>query len=305
MSVESATATPSASPGEFHVVHIIPDPRYHGLQGYREVIETLVWGLNQLGYPTTSAANTFSPQRRTNIVIGGQMLSPEHFDTFPASTIFYNLEQIGRVEPAHLKASIRTIASRFKVWDYCRENLEGWLQIDPNCRPVLVPIGWYPGLSKIRKRSGEDIDVLLYGSADSSRFEIFKQICDASFRAMYVSGFYGPQRDDLIARSKIVLNLNRYVHARIFEIVRVSYLLANEKAVVSDIYPDSIIEEDLKDAVAFAPREKILETCARLLADDKARAELAARGRAAIEKRDIRGILQTALGSADASPLPQ
>ena len=38
-------------------------------------------------------------------------------------------------------------------------------------------------------------------------------------------------RDDLIARAKVVLNINKH-QAKIFEIVRVSYLMANAKAVV-------------------------------------------------------------------------
>lgn len=296
MPVEPEPSNSAAERGLFHIVHIVPDPRYHGLQGYREVIETLHWGLTELGYSATTGVNAFSPQRRINIVIGGQMLQPEHFKELPANTIFYNLEQMARTDPAHFKPSIWTIASRFGVWDYCQENLEAWRQCNANCRPVLVPIGWYPGLKKIPKRTEEDIDVLFYGSANESRFEIFKQICDQGFKAMYVSGFYGGARDELIARSKIVLNLNRYPRTRVFEVVRVSYLLANEKAVVSDIYPDSIIEEDLRSAVALTPREKILEECARLLGDDSARAEMAARGRRIMERRDIRGILRTALG---------
>ena len=41
-----------------------------------------------------------------------------------------------------------------------------------------------------------------------------------------VFGLYGPPRDALIARSKIILNMHLY-DAKVFEIVRVSYLLAN------------------------------------------------------------------------------
>ena len=45
----------------------------------------------------------------------------------------------------------------------------------------------------------------------------------------------GKTRDDLIARSKLVLNVNRYKHARVFEVARVSYLLGHGKAVVSRV----------------------------------------------------------------------
>ena len=46
-------------------------------------------------------------------------------------------------------------------------------------------------------------------------------------------GVYGRERDKLIARSKIVLNMHHY-SSQIFEIVRVFYLLTNRKAVVAE-----------------------------------------------------------------------
>jgi hypothetical protein len=34
---------------KYHLAHIIPNPRMHGLNGYKDVIDTLQWGLDQLG----------------------------------------------------------------------------------------------------------------------------------------------------------------------------------------------------------------------------------------------------------------
>ena len=33
-------------PLKFHIAHLIPDPKLHGLQGYKEVIESLTWDSN-------------------------------------------------------------------------------------------------------------------------------------------------------------------------------------------------------------------------------------------------------------------
>jgi len=281
----------------FNLVHVVPDYRYHGMFGYREVIETLAWGLTELGHPTNFTLNSFSNQDRRNIVVGGQVLTPEQLQQLPPETIFYNLEQIRGLDPGQLKPALRLIAERFTVWDYNEGNIQTWRQINPNLNPRLVPIGWYPGLNRIPRRAEEDIDILFYGRANSARFEVLELLCRAGLRVMYLSGFYGPQRDELISRSKIVLNLNIYQPTRIFEVVRVSYLLANEKAIVTDIYPETDIEPDLKEACAFVPREKILEECTRLLNDNNARADLARRGRQIIEKRDIREFLRPILAS--------
>jgi hypothetical protein len=281
----------------FNLVHVVPDYRYHGMFGYREVMETLAWGLTELGHPANLTLNSFSNQDRRNIIVGGHVLHREQLQQLPPETIFYNLEQIRGLESRQLKPTVRLIAERFNVWDYNEGNVQTWRQINPNLSPTLVPIGWHPGLQRIPKRPDEDIDVLFYGRANLPRFEILERLCHAGLKVMYVSGFYGPQRDELISRAKIVLNLNLYQPTRVFEVVRVSYLLANEKAIVSDIYPETDIEPDLKEACVLVPREKILDECTRLLTDNSARADLARRGRQIMEKRDIREILRPILAS--------
>ena len=264
--------------------------------GYREVIETLQWGLAQLGHDVTVAFNTFETDR-TNIFFGGQMLSDEQLQTVPPDSIFYQLEQMARVPLDHVRPITRTIASRFRIWEYNQENVDTWLKMNPAFAPQLLPISWSPILRRIPRLDNEDIDVLFYGITSPARLTVFDHLCRSGIKSLYACGLYGPLRDSLISRAKIILNLNFYDACRIFESVRVSYLLANEKAVVSDIYPDSIIDPDLKEAVAWAPLPKIAEEIARLLKDDTARRALAARGRAIIERRDIRANLQRVLGA--------
>jgi hypothetical protein len=64
----------------------------------------------------------------------------------------------------------------------------------------------------------------------------------------FLAGVYREERDRLIARAKVVLNMH-YYDARVFEIVRVSYLLSNEKAVVAECGATTTIEPDIRDAV--------------------------------------------------------
>jgi len=279
----------------FHITHIVPDPRAHGLYGYFEVMETLRWGLEALGHQVTAAVNA-GTAGAAHIVFGFQMLEEEGLRTLPPDSIVYNLEQMANVPPEEMKPSVRYVAEHLRVWDYARQNLPVWQSLRPVREPRLVPIGYAPTLTRIPKRADEEIDVLFYGLPSDARLAVFRQLCLAGLRCVFASGLYGPPRDDLIARAKIVLNLNLYPRSRIFEIVRVSYLLANSKAVVSDIYEDSYVEPDLRDAVAFAPPDQILATCKRLIQDAAARRALEQRGLEAMRRRDIRSILSSALG---------
>lgn len=278
----------------FHVSHLIPNPRQHGLQGYREVIETLRWGLASLGYDVSVNLNAIANDA-TNIVLGFQMLGESDISRLPPDTIVYNLEQIAGLSDDQLKPVFRGAARRLRIWEYSERNLVAWQRLQPLHPVVHVPIGWAPTLATIPRAASQDIDILYYGIPSDYRFAMFNALCQQGMSCLYACGLYGSSRDTLIARAKLVLNLNLYSQSRIFEIVRVSHLLTNAKAVVADLYPDTFVEPDLRDAVAFAVPEKVVDCCRRLLEDESARRKLEKQGEEAMRKRDIRPILSRAL----------
>lgn len=285
----------------FNIAHIVPDRRgpslLHGLYGYREVIDTVQWGLNDIGCATTVSENGFVADR-TNIVLGAQMLSNAELERLPSETIIYNFEQIGRLKPEDLKPEIRTVVQRFRIWEYSEANMETWAALGAVNAVVHVAVGWAPILRRIEKPASQDIDVLIYGLPSQLRLETFNDLCHHGLRCVFLCGMYGAARDELIGRSKLVLNLNMY-RSRIFEIVRVSYLLANSKAVVADLQPDSLVEPDMKRAVMFTAPDQMVATCMRLLEDEKARQALEETGRTIIEKRHISPILSAALAKTE------
>jgi hypothetical protein len=233
-----------------------------------------------------------------NILFGFQMVGDGQMAAMPGDAIVYNLEQMANLPPEESKPQFSLAARRLRIWDYNAENLRTWEQFRPVHRPIHVPIGYAPTLTRIPQRRELPIDVLFYGIPTGPRLQTFYEICAKGMHAVFACGLYGQDRDDLIARAKVVLNLNMYEKSRVFEIVRVSYLLANGKAVVSDWYPETLIEPDMKEAAAFAPLGQIAETCERLVSDESARHALERKGREIFEKRDIRAILSQALGAS-------
>ncbi len=284
-------------PHRFHLAHMVPDPRLHGLYGYREVIDTFQWGLVELGHTVTYAENVFSKDA-INIVFGFQVLADGFLDELPRNTIIYNLEQNPRPGSGiRAKACCNIVARRLQIWDYCERNLDFWRQLSPAHTVRHVPVGWAPVLEKIKSSSSPDIDVLIYGLPAPLRLQIFHDLCKAGVKCVFLCGLYGESRDGLIARAKLVLNINQYGAGRIFEIVRVSYLLANAKPVVADSMPDTWIEPDVGGAVAFASPDALKDKCLSLLQDDSERLRLGKYGQEVIRKRDIRTILSTVLGA--------
>jgi len=279
---------------QFHILHIIPDPRLHILNGYNDVIKTIVWGLRCHGHEVTYAVNQPRLDAR-NIVFGANMAPDILIGMLPADSIIYNLEQVSglRAIPA-MADRLRLLAQRFVLWDYDQGNLLGWKQIDPAVRTAYVPIGYAPALSTIPKADVQDIDILIYGGPSERRLKVFSDLCLSGASALFCFGLYDSARDELIARSKLVLNIS-HAGSHVFSIVRASYLLANRKAVIADARPDMAIERDICSALAVADIEHFTYACHHYLDDTAAREELEERGFEIFSKRDIRQIVAMAL----------
>jgi hypothetical protein len=274
-----------------HLVHVIPGKDLHIFHGYDEIIETIRWGLDHLGFEVTYAINRFEPGH-TNVFFGAQMLALDALRRLPASTIIYNLEQISGLTPEQLRESYRYCGEHFQMWDYSEFNLPTWQSFNSARAPVHVPIGYAPILTRIEKPLTQEIDVLFYGGPGGQRLRIFGDLCARLVRTVFVHGLYGRSRDELIAKSRIVINVNQYPRYGIFEIARASYLLANSKAVVSDFSETSKIEPDIRDAVRFCGLDDIVQECVNLLDDDAARTNLEDRGFEIMSARDIRKALE-------------
>lgn len=285
-------------PMQFHLSHIIPHPSMHGLNGYKDVIDSIQWGLEQLGHQTSYGVNQMVAGVR-NIVFGVHMISEDEQAGLPADTIVYNMEQLRGVGPARIRSELRAAARRFQIWDYSEANLEAWGGIERAHRTLYVPVGHSRNLERIGKAQSQDIDVLIYGMPNEKRLSAFHALSKAGLTGVFVYGLYGAARDALIARSKTVLNITLYGDMRVFEIVRVSYLLANRKAVVANIDADTAIERGVLEAIAPTTPQTLRQIVAELCRDDAKRAELEQRGYDFFSKRDIRPILRRALDETD------
>ena len=210
--------------------------------------------------------------RGTAIVLGGHLL-PRLGRAAPDDLILYNLEQIYGNSP-WLHPEYVALLRRYPVWDYSARNVSALAELGVSAR--LCGVGYMPGLTRIES-AHKDIDVLFVGSQNKRRYKILDDIGAAGATVVAVFDFYGDKRDALIARARIVLNMHFY-DAKVFEIVRVSYLLANRACVVSETGADPDLEAPLADGVAFAAYDELAPTCLRLLGDEDERERLAAKG---------------------------
>ncbi|HWY63551.1 MAG TPA: hypothetical protein VNW15_16750 [Rhizomicrobium sp.] len=209
--------------------------------------------------------------RGTAIALGPHMLEQV---PYPQNLILYNLEQVYQ-NPLLMTPSYVELLKRYPVWDYSVRNIAAMAQ--SGVQASLCGIGYMPGLTRIPAETAKDIDVLFIGSMNPRRGQALDRIAAQGATIRVAFNTYGEERDALIARAKIVLNLHFY-QAKVFEIVRVSYLLANRVCVVSETGLDAELESPFLGGVAFAGYDGLPQACLRLLGDGAARQRIAQKG---------------------------
>jgi 2-polyprenyl-3-methyl-5-hydroxy-6-metoxy-1,4-benzoquinol methylase len=274
----------------YHICLVQP-PGYAHAAAFAEVADTIEYALRRLGHGVTRSAAAGGAGART-IVLGSNLLAHAAL-TLPADAILYNLEQLD-ASSSWLTPPLLDLFRRHTVWDYSVRNAVRYAALGLPT-PRVVPIGWVPELERV-PRAEEDIDVLFYGSLNERRSTALDAVRAVGLRVETAFGVYGAERDGLIARAKVVLNVHFY-QAKVLELVRLSYLLGNRRCVVSERGADEAEARALERGVAFAAYEHLAATCARLAGDPVARRELGEAGHTLMASRDATAILAEALSA--------
>lgn len=253
-------------------VSIISPPDYLHSEAFREIGETVHYALLEMGYDSILTCRTDIPERQ-HIILGSNLL-PFYHTNLSSHSILYNLEQIYPGSP-WLQPDLLDILRQYHLWDYSQSNIEQLAHLGITS-VQYVPIGYISQLTRIYQTE-EDIDVLFYGSLNERRWHIIQSLKAHGVKAEAVFGVYGNERDQLIARSKIVLNVHFY-EAKVLEAVRVSYLLANQRFVISERGSNPVEEAAFSAGVVFADYDDLVKTCLDFLSSSEDRKRIAEAG---------------------------
>jgi hypothetical protein len=273
-----------------------PDhPRFRCTNAYREVMETLLWGFEALGFDCAIRVNVID-KAATNIVFGWELLDGlfGSIDNLPPGTILYNLEQYsfcGMQQSDFLKNA----ANKFQIWDYNCANISRWNEVNPKFAPFYARISYAPCLKKIPPAQAEDIDILFYGSVGAKRFGTASSLANTlnHWSVVTLTNVFGTMRDELIPRARLHVNISpEHTHSNIFEVVRVSYLLANRQAVVCGSVSALDVEDDLKAVLRIVSCDELAGLCDEMLLNPTESKAYAGACSEAFCSRDIRDVIR-------------
>ena len=252
---------------KFNVCTVKPKNYSHS-DAFWELAELITYSLRDLEKDVILTLNEVLPDR-INILFGAHLLNNSDL---PASAIIFNTEQLWNgVE--HWVERILELGKKYTILDYDDNNLE-FLKKN-GCKNVLkFQIGYHEKLNRIPIRKNKDIDVLFYGSLKDKRKNLLTKLAQSGLIVKHLFGVYGPQRDEYISRAKIILNCHLY-EAKIFEVVRVHYLVNNKIPVVSELDKSTKIEPFWKKIILGLPYDEITNECIKLSNNEQERLDMA------------------------------
>lgn len=250
---------------KFNICIIQPKDYIHSM-AFWELAELLLYSLKDLNHQVIIQFNKIDTDCK-NILIGFHLLDIKYASQLPKDSVLINAEQFLGGTPWN--ENILQWIRSFEVWDYSTQNIDCFKEMGLKNIKYLQ-LGYQKELSRIHKSPAQDIDVLFYGSINDRRSRILESLKSSGLNVHTSFGVYGKDRDDLIARSKLVLNLH-YYDSEIFEVVRVFYLLANSIPVVGEINSSTVISDLYKNAVYGASYQELANACIQLVNDEVAR----------------------------------
>jgi hypothetical protein len=149
-----------------------------------------------------------------------------------------------------------------------------------NIKSSFLRLGYVPEMTRLSDRAVPEHDVLFYGMPSPRRQIVLDELTQGGPRVNQLpTTTFGRDRDMAIADSRLYLNIHHYLPATL-EVVRLGYLWANHKPVVSERRPDTELYPGLEGACLYGAYEDLAQLTRELLADENL---FKAQGRAGFE----------------------
>lgn len=196
---------------------------------FNEIAVLLKHSLNDLGHACDITFDILDKDK-INIVLGVHNLIDKSI-LLSYNYIIYQLEVLSLNEGYYNDIKGALFGAK-EIWDYSENNIKFLEKQGFNAKHV--PVGYHKRLELIPKQTIKDVDILFVGSMNDRRADIMSIFNkDKSIKFVYLYGVFGHQRDSIISRSKLLLNVHFY-ESKVFEVVRMSYLWNNDIKVISE-----------------------------------------------------------------------
>ena len=260
-----------------------------GNENVAEVMQSFRLACERLGFTTSVEGVPSVDNADINLFFFAMGLSLPSDEELPSNAIVVNFEpalpQLLERMPGY-----RRLLERAYVWEYSLENMAHHRALGI-FRSDYVPLSFEPLATplvpeaQVLDDAQQDIDVIFFGETTPRRLQVLEALKSAGLRVAHPFGtpWTPAQRDALLPRAKVGLNMRKDDSTATAELPRLSILLRHRKAVVSELYPHSEIPAVLRSAVEGCAKEELVVRVRALVADAPRRRALERAGPRALE----------------------
>jgi hypothetical protein len=196
------------------------------------------------------------------------------FEQLPKRYILMQMEQLS--SPYITDTYLHSMTEALHVWDFShhnahvlkrRANLQQSISVIPVHivdNSAAMPRMMQKGVSTTRQL--QPIDVLFYGHLNEHRASILDDLRSENLTVRYEHNVLSAERDALVSRSKIVLNLH-YLPDAALEVHRINPVLMLGKCIISEPSVDALLDAKYSSGIVFAHTPDIVHTVQRLIND--------------------------------------
>lgn len=245
---------------------------------FDEVEQCLIGALRRLGHDVTAERGLLVVNDDVINISVGVMNMPEELLRDIPQLIVYNFEQIGAETSAPIRQSYFRVMRNAFVWDYALDQIDV-LRAAGIAHSSYVPYGYAPEVlpAPVEAALVEDIDVMFYGTSSDRRLRVIDSLRAQGLTVAFPSDVIGHERNELVARAKLMLNICTFDSTHTLELVRLAPWFAMGKAVVSELRSDTHWDRSLEGAFYGVPYEGLVDACIELLGNEPARRTLGRR----------------------------
>jgi len=179
----------------------------------------------------------------------------EFIDKIPNRYIIFQFEQTNvffndKKDIWFTKKYIELLNNAIYIWDYSNDNIKYLIKNLNIGKPetiFYIPLKYSNCLDNLKKitENKKDIDILFMGSINERRKKILDRLEKKYITHTAPNNLWNEERDNLVSRSKIILNIQFYDNG-LLEMVRLSYLLSGGAFIISEIGREEDIAEEMK-----------------------------------------------------------
>jgi hypothetical protein len=225
--------------------------------GYDSVMTTLGECMGDV-YAAAATPHLAACTDRQFIVFAPHLIdkAPQLYAHLPPGSVLVQTEQIRDAKCEMCGAAYVSLLkdARFALWDFSPANertLVDGMGIAKQ-RISYLPYGFVPQLAHQGYAVvDEDVDVAFFGLMNARRFKVLHALEALGYDCVFVEGVYPHERDFIMSRAKVVLNIHYYA-AKSLEINRIYAALSMGKLVVSERSSDPATDERWAHGVVFA-----------------------------------------------------